>query len=431
MNDPIIRVSNLEKRYRLWTHARPTNIKERVRLAGSTARARARIGGSEGLRRDVWALRGVSFDVGRGEVLGVIGRNGAGKSTLLSILARITEPTGGFAEIHGRVSSLLEVGTGFHPELTGRDNVFLNGAILGMKRNETARKFDEIVDFSGVRDFIDIPVKRYSTGMQVRLAFAVAAHLDPEVLLLDEVLAVGDAAFQARCHKRVEEMTQSGRTVLFVSHDVNSVARLCKHAILLQDGQLAFAGNVDDAIDHYLHGQSSELVMAGEREGRGTVRVRQVVIEGVSSPRVTTGAPARFTVELDVHEPMRLSDLRITLTVKHSTGGSFLVLSTDFDSGPSLPDRIVEGPLSLVCEVEAIPLRPASYVVSAVVERFSDVLDRFDDAGSFVLLSGDVFGPRAVPTSYPAPVAVRHQWGIGNDAGTVDPEAADVSPATA
>jgi lipopolysaccharide transport system ATP-binding protein len=210
------------------------------------------MGKREQFRHDVWALRGVSFDVERGEVFGVIGSNGAGKSTLLSILARITEPTAGYAEITGKVSSLLEVGTGFHPELSGRDNVFLNGAILGMSRTETAAKFDEIVEFSGVREFIDMPVKRYSSGMHVRLAFAVAANLDPEILLLDEVLAVGDAEFQAKCHARVRELMESGKTVLFVSHDIRSVAKLCRRAIVLKDGRITFTGPAREAVEHYL-----------------------------------------------------------------------------------------------------------------------------------------------------------------------------------
>src|SRR4051812_44160980 len=198
-----IRVRALGKRFRVSPHPKPTSLSDRVEAIVTRRRRGAQAEAFE----EVWALRDVSFDVGRGEVLGVIGPNGAGKSTLLSILARITEPTEGYAEIAGRVSSILEVGTGFHPELSGRDNVFLNGAILGMSRSEIAAKFEEIVDFSGVRDFIDMPVKRYSSGMYVRLAFAVTAHLDPDVLLLDEVLAVGDRGFQEKCQQRIRELT--------------------------------------------------------------------------------------------------------------------------------------------------------------------------------------------------------------------------------
>jgi lipopolysaccharide transport system ATP-binding protein len=205
-------------------------------------------------RETIWALRDVSFEVGEGEVLGIIGRNGAGKTTLLRLLSRITEPTAGYADIRGRVGSLLEVGTGFHTELTGRENIFLNGAILGMRRSEIVRKFDEIVEFAGVEKFLDTPVKRYSSGMTVRLAFSVAAHLEPEILLVDEVLAVGDAEFQKRCLGKMESFGRSGRTVLFVSHSMPTIARLCPRLILLDGGRLVEDGPAEQVIGHYLHG---------------------------------------------------------------------------------------------------------------------------------------------------------------------------------
>ena len=204
----------------------------------------------------LWALRDVSFEVKSGEVLGIIGKNGAGKSTLLKILCRITDPTSGNAEIRGRVSSLLEVGTGFHPELTGRDNVYLNGTILGMKKVEVDQKFDEIVEFSGIKKFVDTPVKRYSSGMAVRLAFSVAAHLEPEILLIDEVLAVGDAAFQKKCLNKMEDVGQQGRTIIFVSHNMSAITRLCKRAILLDQGALVKDGPSQNVVRHYLTSES-------------------------------------------------------------------------------------------------------------------------------------------------------------------------------
>src|ERR687885_144644 len=206
-------------------------------------------------REHIWALDDVSFEVREGEVLGIIGRNGAGKTTLLRILSRITEPTRGYADVTGRVGSLLEVGTGFHTELTGRENIFLNGAILGMRRSEIVRKFDEIVEFSGIEKFIDTPVKRYSSGMFVRLAFSVAAHLEPEILIVDEVLAVGDADFQRRCLGKMESFGQSGRTVLFVSHSMPTIARLCPRLILLDRGRVVDDGPAERVIGHYLHGE--------------------------------------------------------------------------------------------------------------------------------------------------------------------------------
>jgi lipopolysaccharide transport system ATP-binding protein len=250
-----IAAADLSKRYRIGQlqSSYGTLRESLTRVARSMAS-----GPHRHQHEEIWALRDVSFEVPEGQVIGVIGRNGAGKSTLLKILTRITTPTSGRAEIRGRVGSLLEVGTGFHPELTGRENVFLNGSVLGMKRKEITGKLDEIVDFAGIDRFIDTPVKRYSSGMYVRLAFAVAAHLEPEILLVDEVLAVGDAEFQRRCLGRMQEFGQSGRTVLFVSHNMQAIARLCERTILLSDGSIERDGRSPDVVAHYLQsGQGS------------------------------------------------------------------------------------------------------------------------------------------------------------------------------
>jgi lipopolysaccharide transport system ATP-binding protein len=246
----VIAAEGLAKNYRLGEHqAAYGTLRESLTHAGRRLLGREHRAEVE----EVWALRDVTFDVQQGEVLGVIGRNGAGKSTLLKVLTRITSPSAGRVEIHGRVGSLLEVGTGFHPELTGRENVYLNGAILGMKRREIDQRFDAIVDFSGVSRFIDTPVKRYSSGMYVRLAFAVAAHLEPEILLVDEVLSVGDAEFQRRCLGRMEELGSSGRTVIFVSHQLAAVAQLCDRAIQIDSGRVVGDGRPADVIANYLH----------------------------------------------------------------------------------------------------------------------------------------------------------------------------------
>ena len=257
---------------------------------------------------EIWALRDVSLEVQEGEVLGVIGRNGAGKSTLLKILTRITTPTSGRAEIRGRVGSLLEVGTGFHPELTGRENVFLNGSVLGMKQREIQAKFSEIVEFAGVEQFIDTPVKRYSSGMSVRLAFAVAAHLEPEILLVDEVLAVGDAEFQRRCLGRMEDLSQSGRTVLFVSHQMQAVAQLCDRAIWLEKGEIVRDGPSADVVAEYLQsglggGSSREWPDLETAPGDELVRLRSArVVQdedgggGRADVRSPVGIEIGFTV---------------------------------------------------------------------------------------------------------------------------------------
>ena len=239
MSAPAIRAEGLAKRFRLGKRQRYGVLRDSLtELARAPLRALTRSGAGRREAETIWALRDVSFEVGHGEVVGIIGRNGAGKSTLLKVLSRITEPTAGRAEVHGRVGSLLEVGTGFHHELTGRENVYLNGAILGMRKAEIDRNFDEIVAFAELERFLDTPVKHYSSGMYMRLAFAVAAHLEPEILLVDEVLAVGDLAFQTKCLRKMQDVSVAGRTVLFVSHNMGAIQRLCPRSLLLDDGRV-------------------------------------------------------------------------------------------------------------------------------------------------------------------------------------------------
>jgi len=265
MSSLAIRVENLGKQYRIGTSPDKYNtLRDAIVGAIKSPIRRIRQGfmPSDDDASTIWALKDVSFEVKQGQVLGVIGRNGAGKSTLLKILSRVTEPTAGEVEIRGRVGSLLEVGTGFHPELTGRENTLLNGAILGMRRSEIESKFDEIVDFSGVEKFIDTPVKRYSSGMYLRLAFAVAAHLEPEILVVDEVLAVGDAEFQRKCLGKMNDVAEQGRTVLFVSHNMSAILRLTQESIILDRGQVAMRGPTAAAVDHYM---SSGYDKTGER----------------------------------------------------------------------------------------------------------------------------------------------------------------------
>ena len=249
---PIVKVQNLSKRFRISATGRPSARYQTLRESLTKVfHSPLKREGNYLADSTVWALMDVTFDVMPGEVMGVIGPNGAGKSTLLSILSRIVEPTSGRVELYGRVASLLEVGTGFHPDLSGRENVYLNGAVLGMKRREIDSKFDEILAFSGVEKFIDTAVKHYSSGMYMRLAFAVTAHLDSEILIVDEVLAVGDASFQKKCFAKMNEVTSSGRTVLFVSHDLGMVAHFCQHAVLLEGGRIAMTGSAEDVVQYY------------------------------------------------------------------------------------------------------------------------------------------------------------------------------------
>lgn len=259
----------------------------------------------------VWALRDISFNIKRGELVGIIGKNGAGKSTLLKVLCKIATPTGGFAEIRGKVSSLLEVGTGFHPELTGRDNIYLNGTILGMRKKEVDRKFDEIVDFSGVERFIDTPVKRFSSGMKVRLAFSVAAHLEPEILIIDEVLAVGDVEFQKKCLEKMEDVGKHNRTVLFVSHNMQAVTRLCKRTILLHEGRVIKDGPSSEVVKSYINPHSDstavrEWLDPANAPGGDVARLRAVRIrteDGEDAASVDIRKPVALEMEYDVIKP--------------------------------------------------------------------------------------------------------------------------------
>ena len=316
MTDVAIKVENLSKRYRIGSKEKAHDT-----LVGAMAgmvqrpiknfkrlRRLSKFSGNGHESDDIiWALKDVSFDVKRGEVLGIIGRNGAGKSTLLKILTRITEPNEGYARITGRVASLLEVGTGFHPELTGRENIYLNGTILGMTRKEVVRKFDEIVDFAGVEKFIDTPVKRYSSGMKVRLAFAVAVHLEPEILLVDEVLAVGDAEFQRKCFNKMREVAGGkGRTILFVSHNMSAIRQICERGVILQDGRLIEQGPINDVVDRYVASTQEESASCQNVETKSFV-VDNVRIFSPNGPVIKTFDPVeirvKFTVKIDILDP--------------------------------------------------------------------------------------------------------------------------------
>ncbi len=318
MTDIAIRTENLSKQYRIGgPQGRYKTIRESLieavqspfRRAAKLLRGQAY--GAAEMDETIWALKDVSFEVKRGEVMGIIGRNGAGKTTLLKVLSRITEPTEGHAEIHGRVGSLLEVGTGFHPELTGRENIYLNGAILGMKRAEIERKFDEMVAFAEIEKFIDTPVKHYSSGMHVRLAFAVAAHLEPEILLVDEVLAVGDAAFQKKCLGKMGDVAEGGRTVLFVSHQMNQIRRLCQRCIWLDVGGVRMIGPTVEVVSAYETALIS-TPFAENRNGKEATHVGarflqwEIVDPRAEQPNLlTTSGPFTFKIVVQVNRPIR------------------------------------------------------------------------------------------------------------------------------
>jgi lipopolysaccharide transport system ATP-binding protein len=310
---------------------------------------------------DFWALRDVSFEVRQGEVVGIIGRNGAGKSTLLKILSRITEPTTGEVHLHGRVASLLEVGTGFHPELTGRENVFLNGAILGMHRAEIKRKFDEIVAFAEVEKFLDTPVKRYSSGMYVRLAFAVAAHLEPEILIVDEVLAVGDAQFQKKCLGKMQDVAKGGRTVLFVSHNMGVVTSLCPKAMWLNKGALQRTGASRDIVNEYLTlNPSHALIIDFSNLVRkiSDTRLRLQSLTWLSGVPLQHGQPLRARIEFHIRSSVE--DVTVGIGFSTLDGVRLLTYETDYQEG-FRPSLTTPGLYSVDFEVDALPLAPAIY----------------------------------------------------------------------
>lgn len=358
MSEVAIKVAGLGKEYRIGARQEPyRTLRDTLTdVALGPVRAVRSLAGRNGSRRTArksfWALKDISFEVKRGEVIGIIGRNGAGKSTLLKVLSRITEPTEGYAEIHGRVGSLLEVGTGFHPELSGRENVYLNGAILGMRRAEIDRNFDEIVEFAEVEKFIDTPVKHYSSGMYLRLAFAVAAHLEPEVLLVDEVLAVGDAAFQKKCLGKMEDVAKLGRTVLFVSHNMAAIRNICGRAVVLDGGRIRFDGEVVEGIAHYHNSIQTGEEQSSERQ----IAFRNLRLNGQPDLKIRSGDPMELSVDLVVSTDPAAASLWCQI---HDADGS-LILNQRLEHY-ELFEKLSRGEYRLLIRLPALWLNPGGY----------------------------------------------------------------------
>jgi homopolymeric O-antigen transport system ATP-binding protein len=362
--------------------------------------------------RELWALDDVSIEVEEGEVVGVIGRNGAGKTTLLKVMAQITEPTRGRAVVTGRVGSLLEVGTGFHPELTGRENVFLNGAILGMRRSEIRAKFDDIVGFAEVERFIDTPVKRYSSGMYVRLAFAVAAFLEPEILFIDEVLSVGDQAFQQRCIGRMGEIANSGRTILFVSHNLASVSALCSRGLLLDGGRVVRDGAVDEVIDHYV---STVQALSGERldhrvdrKGDGRLRILRADVIGPNGGPARTGADAVLKLAYETNEVGR--EVTISAAIEGPLGEPVFLCSSRVSGDLLIADELSG---DLLCDLPDLALLPGRYSLTFYVEVNGVVADWVRNAIFFDVFESDVFGSGQLPPPSYGRTFVAHSWSVG------------------
>ena len=404
MSDTIIKVENLGKCYRLqhqgerqrYTALRDV-IAEKARglfrrkkpaEAGLGQSSISHLPSSRSTSEDFWALKDVSFDIKRGEVVGIIGRNGAGKSTLLKILSRITEPTTGRVELNGRVASLLEVGTGFHPELTGRENIFLNGAILGMSRAEIRKKFDEIVAFAEVEKFLDTPVKRYSSGMYVRLAFAVAAHLEPEILIVDEVLAVGDAQFQKKCLGKMQDVANGGRTVLFVSHNMGALRGFCTKGVLLEGGSVQLISDTASVIQAYLSqdakNSKEKSFRHHRREGSGQVEFTKIEIARLNAElqsAFSIGEPLKIFIDYQVNRPCNGT---FFLLIKNQEG---IVVLSSFQRDNQKETKFADANRAEV-EVSEIDFAPGSYGISAgVLDLKGGFIEWVENVAGFEIVS--------------------------------------------
>jgi lipopolysaccharide transport system ATP-binding protein len=421
MSDTIISVENLGKKYILGQQKQERYTALRDVIANGAKSIGRNILKPLGKRmpepagEEFWALKDVSFEIKQGDRVGIIGRNGAGKSTLLKILSRITEPTNGRISIKGRVASLLEVGTGFHPELTGRENIYLNGAILGMSKAEISRKFDEIVAFAEVDKFLDTPVKRYSSGMYVRLAFAVAAHLEPEILVVDEVLAVGDATFQKKCLGKMEDVGKEGRTVLFVSHNMAAVEKLCRCGIVLHQGKNRYIGSQTEAITQYITSFSDGVVSLRDRtdrEGSGEVRVVAIDIrdeEGNVLDVTQSGQTLDIYFYFETQTTVKLDRVIACLAIKTQLEVPVFLQHNRLtqDEFGILPQRG-----AFVCRLNRLPLPPSTYQVTYSLMMDGMYLDGMSNASQLSVIDGNFYGSGEVPPVSHGVCLVDAQWRI-------------------
>jgi lipopolysaccharide transport system ATP-binding protein len=414
-----IKAVNISKLYHLGEGAQFNRTLRDAIVYHLTRRSRLKNNGRADEQADLWALDDVSFEIRPGEIVGIVGRNGAGKSTLLKILSRITMPTRGRADIYGRVGSLLEVGTGFHPELSGRENIYLNGSILGMTRSEIESKFDEIVAFAELERFIDTPVKRYSSGMYVRLAFAVAAHLEPEILLVDEVLAVGDAAFQKKCLGKMSDVAKHGRTILFVSHNTAALMGLCDRGILLEKGRLVADEAIESVIQKYLRGLRLatpwDLSDHRERQGNGRARFTRVRFEDEYGNTVeygVSGEPLVVALDYESADNRPLPNARASVTFYDGLGQALFNCSSEL----IIRDPITLPPSGTIrCVIPQLPLSQNQYVLTLFLEVNRQIEDWIQNAIELDVIDGDFYGTgRLYPDGWRGKgVLVPHQWIIG------------------
>lgn len=419
MSDAIITAENLGKSYFIGAHRfMAKRLSEVLNEAiQSPIRHFKRLAGVRTQAEQIWALKDVSFSINKGEIVGIIGSNGAGKSTLLKILSRITDPTEGSAIIRGKLGSLLEVGIGFHPDLTGRENIYLNGIILGMSKAEVSRKFDEIIAFAEVEKFIDTPMKHYSSGMYVRLAFAVAAHLEPDILIIDEVLAVGDASFQQKCLGKISDVAKDGRTVLFVSHNMPAVLSLCDRALMLESGKLAADGRTRDVLDKYLEkvDEIATIPLQNRVDRKGDQSLKIVSCElrnnnNLSVPCVFSGENITLAIKYEAKDDQPLHNVHLTLELYGQFHQSLFQVGTNL-----LGADFTELPASgfILLKIPDLPLQPGHYPFDIYCTVEGEMADYVQNASVITVEAGDFYGSGKLPQLDHGPLLIKHSWSAG------------------
>jgi lipopolysaccharide transport system ATP-binding protein len=409
MSDVVVRAAGVAKQFRIGEHTGGSEL-----LSERLARGLRRSGSTKS-DREFWALQDIDFEVRQGESFGIIGHNGAGKSTLLKILSRVTPPTRGEIDLYGRVGALLEVGTGFHAELTGAENIYLNGAILGLRRAEVAKRFDEIVEFAEVERFINTPVKRYSSGMYLRLAFAVAAHHEPEILIIDEVLSVGDLAFQEKCLGRMQDVSSEGRTVLFVSHNLAAVNQLCERSMLLDHGEKVTEGPTTRVIEEYVKRlrtrTSVDLAQRTDRVGNGRLRFTSLALEsgGRTIDTPATGQDVDIVLGYETADGQPLRNVNVALTVLTPLGELMLHLYT-ITRGELLRSLPAAG--TVRCSLPRLPLPAGQYLFNVWSDIGGEILDWVQSAVEITVIDGDFYGAGQTPQQSHRTVLVDHDWSV-------------------
>ncbi len=414
MNEPILEIHDIHKQFKIGA------TKKRFRTLRESIIDSFKMN-NKANNDYMWALKGISFDVQQGDVIGIIGKNGSGKSTLLKILSRITPPTKGYAITRGRMASLLEVGTGFHPELTGAENVYFNGALLGLSRKETAQKFDEIVAFSGVEQFLNTSVKHYSSGMQVRLAFSVAAHLEPEILVIDEVLSVGDAEFRKKCMNKMQEVTSSGRTILFVSHDMGAVLELCNKGVLLNQGNMVMQGSMNEVVDRYMSMRdtfTSDIATRQDRNGNGSLRFTSIQLFD-ENDNLTDLIQTGQYLKLRIGYKTNTNTMGVMFNINFHNHNSECIFECNSDMSYGHINNLPEQGI-LECIIPKFPLLSGTYQLSLRCQMGKHIADSVWDVAKLEVMAGDFFGNKQIVQSEQQSVGKRHVGQIAQSPILVD-----------